>query len=147
MDRYGGTHANVPQPGRIEEFFDCGSVQTSAPTKAQIGAAMVSATAAEIKKQAYSATATINLEPSDMVDFGQIETGSGDFRVGCKVAVQLPDMVLTDVIREAKLDFVPGKGEVITPIVCDPMKFYNMQPLPFTYQNRWQFGEMQRNWK
>ena len=145
--KYGDTAGNAPQAGRIEEFFDCGSITTQTPTKAQIIAAMSGATDAELKKQAYSATVEINLEPNDMADFGQVETGSGDFRLGCKVSVQLEDLVLADVIREIKADFTPDKGEVITPIVCDPMKFYNRSPMPFTYQNRWQMGDMLHNWK
>jgi hypothetical protein len=146
--RYGDAPGSTPQAGRIEEFFDCSSVTTQTPTKAQIVAAMLQSTAAELKKQKYSATVELNLEPNDMADFGQLDTNSGDFRLGCKVAVQLPDLVLTDVIREVKADYSAEKGEVITPIVCDPLKFYSSQPTPlFSYQNRWQLADILRNWK
>jgi hypothetical protein len=55
-------------------------------------------------------------------------------------------MTLTDLIREVKLDFTPD-GEVITPIVCDAFKFNWTRPMPFATENRWQLGEIGRNWK
>jgi hypothetical protein len=149
IDTYGnGQHGAAIQPGRIEEFFDCGSVQSDSPTQAKIVAAMGPLVRAELKKQKVNATVTINLEPSDMVDFGTLFNNTGDFRLGSKVAVQLNhSLTLTDVIREVKADFDPDKGEIITPIVCDPMKFYYTRPVPFAYANRWKLGEIGRNWK
>ena len=78
--------------------------------------------------------------------FGTLANLSGEFRLGCKVSVQLENMTLTDLIREVKLDFTPD-GEVITPIVCDAFKFNWTRPMPFATENRWQLGEIGRNWK
>jgi hypothetical protein len=151
-DLYGGAaNHQIASVGRMEEFFDTGSVQTEAvaggnPTKAQIVAWMRDKSNAELKLKQYNATATINLEPSEMAIFGTLANLSGEFRLGCKVSVQLNNMTLTDLIREVKLDFTPD-GEVITPIVCDAFKFNWTRPMPFATENRWQLGEIGRNWK
>jgi hypothetical protein len=151
-DLYGGASNHLlASAGRIEEFFDTGSVETGAttgnPSKAAIVAWMRDKTNAELKLKQYNASATINLEPSEMIEFGTLSNFSGEYRLGTKVAVRLNNMTLTDIIREVKLDFTPEKGEVITPIVCDAFQFNWTRPLPFASENRWQLGEIGRNWR
>lgn len=104
--------------GRTEAFETSQSADMQTPTLAALLSAMNATANKTLREKAINISATITLDPIESTTFMK------EFQLGDFVTVNLNGQQWKDFIREIAIDVTPEGGEMVTPTVCDPWKFY-----------------------
>ena len=90
----------------------------SAVNISNIERAMYLQALSSLRKGAFNIAGTMELDPIESRRFMQ------NYQLGDYVTTAIVGLQWSDYIREIKIDITPGGGEIVTPTVCDPWKFY-----------------------